>query len=69
MYDVQTVLYNQYRKYSVMVGYKTVAENMDIKTTLILVGALMDEYYEEPNIQISIVRECKEGEQDASVNR
>lgn len=52
------------RKYSVMVDYETVAENMDIKTALVLIGALMDEYYEEQNIKISIVRECKEGEQD-----
>lgn len=51
-------------KYSVMVDYETVAENMDIKTALILIGALMEEYYEEPNIRISIVRECKDGEQD-----
>lgn len=54
-------------KYSVMVGYEIVAENMDIKTALILIGALMEEYYEEPNIKISIVRECKDGEQDDNI--
>ena len=54
------------RKYSVMVDYETVAENMDIKTALVLIGALMEEYYEEPNIKISIVRECKEGEHNES---
>lgn len=52
-------------KYSVMVDNTTIAENMDIKTALILVGALMEEYYMENSLRISIVRDWKDGGQDA----
>lgn len=48
--------------YKVTTGNVDVARYMPLETALILVKALMVEYYNEPDLSYTIQRERKEGE-------
>lgn len=42
------------RKYKVIVDNMVVAENMDLETATILVKALLERYYEEVDLTVSV---------------
>lgn len=42
------------RKYKVLIGTDTVAEDMDIKTATILVRALFEEYYNDYTLAVTV---------------
>jgi len=43
-------------KYKVTINSKTVAENMDLETAIILVKALFNEYYSDTDMVVSVYK-------------
>ena len=48
--------------YSVMIGDLVIAKGMSLGNALILVKALFQEWYEEKDLSISIVKETENGD-------